>query len=390
MKNWLSATLLTASVTLVACGSTKEAPKAPGLAATPSKSPSLIAPKRVRIAPEYRTDAPNRYIVQRGDTLWRIASRFLKNPARWKEIWHANPQLKNPNRLYPGDIISYKMVGGAKKLQIAGTTNKAHGRNTGKKTSDGRPVYNLTPTVRTTVMEDPIPTLPKDVVYPFMTKNLVLEPDFAEDFPYIVSADSDNRISLTQRGDIYALGDDFEDELYDVFRQTSPIADPENGELLGVEATYVGKLKMTAEPNEDGVATFAQTNNAQPMHANDVLIPAKRFAEGADLHFFPRISNIDEDIFIIKAMGQSGTQAASQFSTLLINLGGDDGIKEGDVFNIVRKGEQTAVSREGMPVELPNKELGVAIVYKTHDQTSYALVMNATGLIYPGDRLVAP
>ncbi|PID64699.1 MAG: peptidoglycan-binding protein, partial [Gammaproteobacteria bacterium] len=51
--------------------------------------------------PEYRTDAPDRYVVKRGDTLWHIAGLFLKNPARWKEIWHANPKIKNPNKIYP-------------------------------------------------------------------------------------------------------------------------------------------------------------------------------------------------------------------------------------------------------------------------------------------------
>lgn len=389
MKNWLPASLIAVTMVLGGCQTNKEVPKAPGLAATPLKSPSLITPKRVRVAPEYRADAPDRYIVQPGDTLWGIAGRFLKSPARWKDIWHANPQLKNPNRLYPGDIISYKMVKGQKKLQIAGTTNQAHGQRTSKKTADGRPIYNLMPTVRTQLIESPIPTLPKAVVYPFVTKNLIVEPGFKEDYPYIISAGTARSISLTQRGEVYALGDAFEVDIYDVFRESSPVISPQTGELLGVEVVYVGRLKMSGMPNEDGVATFIQTENAQPLYPDDVLIPARYAKAGMDLHFFPRVPEISETITVIKAMGQS-QQVASQFSTLLLDNGASDGVAEGDVFTLVRGEQQQAISREGLAVSLPDREVGLAIVYQVHDQTSYALVMNATDLIYPGDRLVAP
>lgn len=389
MRNWLPASLVAVAMVLGGCQSNKEVPKAPGLAAMPLKSPSLITPKRVQVAPEYRDDAPDRYLVQPGDTLWDIAGRFLKSPARWKDIWHANPQLKNPNRLYPGDVISYKRVNGQKKLQIAGTTNQAHGQNSGKKTADGRPIYNLMPTVRTQLIESPIPTLPKAVVYPFVTKNLIVEPGYKEDYPYIISAGTARGISLTQRGQVYALGDAFEADEYDVFRESSPIIAPQTGELLGIEIVYVGRLKLSGLPNDDGVATFVQMNNARPLYPDDVLIPAHYAQAGMDLHFFPRVPSVSDTVSVIRAMGQS-QQAASQFSTLLLDAGANDGMAEGDVFTLVRGGEQQAVSREGLAVRLPDREVGLAIVYQVHGQTSYALVMNATDLIYPGDRLVAP
>ena len=48
---------------------------------------------------------PNQYAVQEGDTLWDIASVFLRDPWYWPEVWYVNPQVENPHLIYPGDIL---------------------------------------------------------------------------------------------------------------------------------------------------------------------------------------------------------------------------------------------------------------------------------------------
>ncbi|MBI5888033.1 MAG: LysM peptidoglycan-binding domain-containing protein [Deltaproteobacteria bacterium] len=50
------------------------------------------------------------YTVVRYDTLWAIAQRYLKDPFKWPALWKINPHIKNPDLIYPGDIVKISAV----------------------------------------------------------------------------------------------------------------------------------------------------------------------------------------------------------------------------------------------------------------------------------------
>lgn len=53
--------------------------------------------------------APEYYVVQDGDTLWDISSKFLGNAYYWPRLWSINEQITNPHWIYPGNRIRFTL-----------------------------------------------------------------------------------------------------------------------------------------------------------------------------------------------------------------------------------------------------------------------------------------
>lgn len=60
----------------------------------------LIGDAQIQDLREYKD-----YTVQKGDTLWDITERELRDPFLWPKVWNANPQIANPDRIYPKQTI---------------------------------------------------------------------------------------------------------------------------------------------------------------------------------------------------------------------------------------------------------------------------------------------
>src|SRR5437763_14632061 len=71
-----------------------------------------------------RPDAPERYVVVPGDTLWGISQRYTDSPWRWPELWGLNKdEIRNPHLIYPGYVIVLDRARG--RLSIGGEPSGA-------------------------------------------------------------------------------------------------------------------------------------------------------------------------------------------------------------------------------------------------------------------------
>ncbi len=74
------------------------------------------------------TFAQQVYTVKPGDSLWKISVRFKVGLS---EIIGANPQIKNPSLIYPGQRVNIPDLSAAKSIesQVIQLTNKERARN---------------------------------------------------------------------------------------------------------------------------------------------------------------------------------------------------------------------------------------------------------------------
>src|SRR5256886_11784288 len=105
-----------------------------------------------------KPDAPDRYVVVPGDTLWGIPERYTDSPWRWPELWNMNKeQIQNPHLIYPGYVILLDRAKGTLTIARPGTepgTRPAAAPGTG-------PGARLSPPVRPEPLPpEEIPTIP--------------------------------------------------------------------------------------------------------------------------------------------------------------------------------------------------------------------------------------
>ena len=377
---------LATTVLLWACAQTPP-PQPESSAAPPGEPPRVAGPPAAGTAPPplagssqapdqapavaLRPDHPQTYTVAPGDTLWSIARRFLQHPWQWREIWRQNPQIRNPNRIYPGDVLKFSYdANGKPQLEVA--------------QNEEVPLLKVSPQVRTETLTQPIPPVPRDAIESFLTRAIILSDAQWQQAPYIV-ADDDSRLVYANGSRVYVRGATSDQSRYRVFRIGDELREPGSDRYLGTVGIYLGEaiLEKDGDP-----ATFTLTHNAvSPIKPGDRLIP---FENEAELYNFdPHPVPPDTDGLIISQLNPDFIQI-TQYSSIIINLGDREGIQPGHVLAIYNKGREVINPVTGGTVRLPGERSGLVMVYKVHDLVSYAIVMEAERAIHLQDRVTTP
>lgn len=346
---------------------------------------STAVPRVYLSADEIEDNAPQSYTVVRGDTLWDISDRFLKEPWRWTEIWKYNEQILNPHLIFPEDVIALNYVDGSPILSLTrnGTLIPSLGVSTtqGTKAAVANGIVKLSPRVRTESLEDAIPTITRDSISQFLLHPRVMEDSALASSPYVV-ANGDDRLISSIGSKIYARGE-FNRNLtnYSVFRKNKTLIDPVNGKNLGFEVIHVSDAKLLSV-GDPSVLTL--TRNKMETAAGDILLPTDH--ESTSYNYTPRLPTLEGEARIVSltnAISQTGKD-----QIVVLNVGSNSDLQEGDVLAVETRG-LSVVDIYGRHkrehVELPNQRTGVLMVFKTFDKVSYALVMESTRPIKVND-----
>jgi LysM repeat protein len=344
---------------------------------------------------EIKADYPQKYTVVKGDTLWDIASKFLKDPWYWPEIWYRNPQVQNPHLIYPGDILTLIYVNGRPQIQVTRASNDEVIR---KETSDTSPqglkVVKLTPNIRRKSLDAAIPVIPSDAVRQFLTKPRVISLDEWEQAPYIVGSD-DAHLILGSDNKIYIRGElDKERIRYSVFRRGAVLKDPESNDILGYEIVYAGQARIS---NYGSPSTGVLLETKREVLIGDRLLPTDK--SSIEQLYYPKVPEGDVEGQIISLF--DAISSIAKYQVAVINRGRDHGIENGHLLATYQKGvlardrflSNKKVKRgeeKKLMVQLPDERSGLMMIFKSFEKVSYGLVIESTRVIQKYDMVKKP
>lgn len=335
----------------------------------------VISP--VNYALSLKPNAPSRYVVQQGDSLWTIACRYLEHPWEWQALWRANPSINNPNRLYVGDILLLNSALSSPYIKVL---------------SNG--IVKLSPSTRIGAYTDPIPALPLTEIKPFLNESLVLDENVLLRAPYVVAYVGEHMLG-GQGDEAYVKGLHPSKELpdsgtlaYSIFRAKKSYINPITKQFLGYQATLVGQAELVAggEPS-----TILLTSINQGIEKNDrVLI---NNSPQFELYFHPKTPKKPVEGFILDMPNNmpSGNTQEAFTGVVVLSLGAANGVQAGDVVAIYGKLRIVKdPNNDLMAIQLPPERLGEAMIFRTFSKTSFALIVRSIRAVHILDTVSNP
>jgi len=317
--------------------------------------------------PQLADNFPDRYTVVEGDTLWGISSRFLSDPWRWPEVWQGNPQVENPDLIFPGDVLVLTFVDGRPVLR-----------------SLRRQTVKLSPSPRVTKLSDAIPPIDPAAIEAYINSPLVTDTRELKKAGYIVEG-LDSRLVSGKYDQVYARAVSGDAESYRVFRPGRTFVDPVSGERLGYEAVHVGDANMLKRG--DDVSRLVLTKAFTEATVRDRLRPIEKQQA---LPFFHPKPPANEDVRGVILTAENEATELGALSVIAINLGEREGIEAGTVFRILSQEMRRKDPLNGSTYVIPEEKIGLALVFRTFEKVSYALITDSSRQVNSGDVLVSP
>ena len=360
-----------------------------------------------------RADAPNRYVVKQGDTLWGISGKYLHRPWQWSRLWGANrSQIRNPDRIYPGQVLVLRYVNGKPRLSVE--------RRAG---DSGIPTIKLYPRVREVSSGYGIQAVNVDFYRMFMQHPQIIDQKQTQHAPKLV-AGPDDRMMYSKGDRVYAY-EITEPGRYLVYRARKDIIDPQTQKYLGQEVVFSGVVATLPATNSalDGRSSSdaeslpadeyytrlhpllkVPTETAQPMVVEEAVSEIRKGdfllkmdESGDSFNMMPHAPSQHIDARVVSIF--DGISEAGQFQTITLNKGEADGLDKGTVLSLYKRSRQIKTDlqkgKDGSRsvvkyLSIPAEEVGLAMVYRTSQNLSSAIILESTTSISVGDTASEP
>ncbi len=361
---------------------------------------------------EVRPNAPERYTVKQGDTLWGISGKYLYSPWQWGRLWDANrDQIHNPDLIYPDQVLVLRHVDGEPRLGLEQT--------------DGIPVVKMSPDKE--VSGYGIPAIDVNFYRIFMRHPQIVSRKETAAAPRLLSG-PEGRLLYTKGTRVYTKGLK-EPGRYLTYRINKNITDPDTGKFLGQEVAFSGivrsldytdsvleqRSKQAGERPKDNeyhtrthpLITPLRTPSIQPLVVETAISEIQqgdylmKMPEDTDrFNMIPHEPSRPVQAKIVSVF--EGTGVAGQFQTITIDKGEADGLDKGTVLSLYKRNKvmkvdlsnnlaQAPKSKDTVElISTPAEEVALAMVYRTSEHLSSAIILENISDISIGDTAANP
>ena len=360
-------------------------------------------------------NAPEEYVVVKGDTLWDISSIFLEQPWLWPQLWRLNPDITNPHLIYPGDVLKLVYDEQGEPMLVIDEPEIIEEPEVIEEVVEvpeevvvikEKPSFNWSPKIRQTAKKTPINTLPLEVIAPYLRYDNMFNEAQLKNLPYVIGSDDGYKSSVTDFK-VYVNGDLPVAKTYAIYTKGAEVIDPETEESLGysMKLAGTGQVLKTGDIASKIPSTITVNSATQEIRAGSYVVPIN---DGQLYPAYFTMEAADKSINGSIISASSGGREFGKLEVVMINRGKVDKVKQGNVLSIYRKSpsvvdtsdgpmnsiEASAWNRLGkidnFDYDMPIESLGKMMVFKVYENTSMALILTTSKPARLNDSVAAP